>query len=66
MIRLLPLGEYTISDHETPKTLVDRLMVFFCLNFSASIQETQTGRFLQPDEIMIDGREYYITLGYVN
>jgi hypothetical protein len=66
MIRLLPLGEYQISPSETPKTLIDRLMTFWCLNFTADIQETQTGKFLAPDEPMIDGREYYITFGYIN
>jgi len=66
MINLLPLGQFTISDHETPNSLIDRLMLSAQINFSASIQETQTGRFLAPDEIMLDNREYYISFGYVN
>jgi len=66
MIRLLPLGEYTITPNETPSSLIDRMMVYWCINFSATIQETQTGRVLPPDEKLIDNREYYISFGYVN
>jgi hypothetical protein len=66
MIRLLPLGEYSITDHETPASLIERLMLCAQLNISATIQETQVGRVLPPDEKLIDGREYYISFGYVN
>lgn len=66
MIRLLPLGVYTITATETPRTLIERLMLSAQLNISADIQETQTGRFLPPDETLIDGREYYINFGYIN
>ena len=66
MIRLLPLGVYTITATETPRTLIERLMLSAQLNISADIQETMNGRVLSKDEILIDGREYYISFGYVN
>jgi len=63
MIRLLPLGRFSLKQGDTPESL--RLKLLPCLgNFTWTIQETQTGRVIQPDEILVDGREYYASFVY--
>jgi hypothetical protein len=63
MIRLLtPFSSYTvkIDPNETPKSLHDKIEVFLNTNFTYTLQETQTGRILPEDEVLIDEREYYL------
>jgi hypothetical protein len=60
MIKLYPIGVFTIEPGETPKTIRDSLQSCWGLNFTSSIQEMKTGRVLPDDETIIDDREYYL------
>jgi len=64
-IRLLPfVDEFQIFPNETTETVRQRLMLRFQVNFQLSLIETSNNRELPPDEILLDGREYYAVLTY--
>jgi hypothetical protein len=47
---------------QTPKKLLDDLMVCANNNFKGDLQETETGRFIPDDEVLVDHRRYHLTL----
>lgn len=63
MIKLLteyfPTTLLEISDAETTESLQQKLQARLKENFVFDILETQTGRLLPRDEILIDEREYF-------
>jgi hypothetical protein len=63
MITLRPIGNFPISQTETPESLRLRLMPSLG-NFTWTIQEAQTGRFIPDTETLVDGREYFANFNY--
>jgi hypothetical protein len=49
-----------ISPFETPNSLQEKLQILRKENFHFDLKETQTGRTLGEDEIIIDNREYFV------
>lgn len=65
MIRLLPLyDKFSIEPGETTETLRQRLMQRWGINFTLTLIETSNNRYLPPDEILIDSREYFMVTSY--
>jgi len=63
MIRLLPYYEaFKFWPGMTPKSLEAMLMQTWNLNFTSTLQETQTGPIIPSDEILLDEREYYLSV----
>lgn len=62
------LSEYSapaiveISPTETTATLQGKLQLLINDNFAFDLKETQTGRTLDEDEIIVDNREYFAIL----
>lgn len=55
-----------IEEEETPHSFAQKLMVEWKRNFTYILQEALTGRVIPDDEILISGREYYMSFGIVS
>jgi len=63
MIRLLPYYDaFKFWPGMTPASLNQTLQNTWGFNFNSDLQETQTGRVLSQDEILLDDREYYLSV----